>query len=831
MRFVNYSCRRTWRRRRPTRLGGELLEARQLLAGHPLDSAVVTPLAQWNAAAIDPVRDADVRVSAEGRLYYVDHAQPAEPADSLPEPAPTDTSGVKIALDRLPQLNSDPNSKNAFYLDFTGATVSGTDWNRTDNKGRDIHAVPYDLDGDLETFSEEEVAAIEEIWQRVSEDFSPFDINITTVEPSPGQFRDGRGAIRAIISTNIDDEATGGTGEEWFKNAGGVAYVGSWTTPGDMPVWVFYNKLPNQVKAVAEATSHEFGHALGLSHDGGSGSAYYGGHGTGDTGWAPIMGRGYDRNVTQWSRGDYPGANNDERDLDIITSAHNRIAFREDDHGNWEPDATPISRVGNRVHASGVIEENTDLDFFSFDHSGGPVQFRVSPAETGPNLDVIAGLYDEDRNELIVSEPNSSLASEIDIDLEAGTYYLFVEGGGHVPERGVGFDDYASLGRYFVSGVLGQPTLTAHPGGNVGGSACCQGAGCPACLGDSYLILEGDDLTLDGRQSVAPSDSVLFEWDVDGDGQFDDAQGPLATLTWAELTELDRPIRDDGEFSVGLRLRDEHGNTAIARTALVVQNRNPLANLAPFDAVFYAGHPIGFQIESTDIPNDPLIVQWDFGDGSEPVVGHETEITHVYPAGEFELVVRVMDDDGGATELTVDVDVQLDVPRIVSTSIKAAHAVIPPTSIRIEFSHDVSATLNPADLYLFDTTDNAIVNPPEPRVNWLGDDNAADFSISGLPAGDYLVVLNGAGIANELGVALDADGSGRPGGSWTRPVTIAPGGDANLDGIVDFEDFVRLATAFGQFVRGWEEADFDGDGLASLSDFVILSTNFEATRG
>ena len=63
-------------------------------------------------------------------------------------------------------------------------------------------------------------------------------------------------------------------------------------------------------KYVAEAASHEAGHNMGLSHDGTSTAAYYGGQGSGATGWAPIMGVGYYKNLSQWSKGEYALANN-----------------------------------------------------------------------------------------------------------------------------------------------------------------------------------------------------------------------------------------------------------------------------------------------------------------------------------------------------------------------------------------------------------------------------------------------------------------------------------------------------------------------------------------
>ena len=45
-------------------------------------------------------------------------------------------------------------------------------------------------------------------------------------------------------------------------------------------------------KSVAEAISHEAGHNMGLHHDGTSTTGHYQGHGSGVTGWAPIMGVG-----------------------------------------------------------------------------------------------------------------------------------------------------------------------------------------------------------------------------------------------------------------------------------------------------------------------------------------------------------------------------------------------------------------------------------------------------------------------------------------------------------------------------------------------------------
>ena len=54
-------------------------------------------------------------------------------------------------------------------------------------------------------------------------------------------------------------------------------------------------------------------------------------------------------------------------------------------------------------------------------------------------------------------------------------------------------------------------------------------------------------------------------------------------------------------------------------------------------------------------------------------------------------------------------------------------------------------------------------------------------------------------------------------------------GDADLNGKVDFHDFLKLATNFGKTGTVWEQGDFNGDELTDFQDFLILAENFNAT--
>jgi hypothetical protein len=50
-------------------------------------------------------------------------------------------------------------------------------------------------------------------------------------------------------------------------------------------------------------------------------------------------------------------------------------------------------------------------------------------------------------------------------------------------------------------------------------------------------------------------------------------------------------------------------------------------------------------------------------------------------------------------------------------------------------------------------------------------------------------------------------------------------GDADLNGAVDFADFLTLADHFDQS-GGWSDGDFDGSGTVGFPDFLLLADNF-----
>jgi hypothetical protein len=60
-------------------------------------------------------------------------------------------------------------------------------------------------------------------------------------------------------------------------------------------------------------------------------------------------------------------------------------------------------------------------------------------------------------------------------------------------------------------------------------------------------------------------------------------------------------------------------------------------------------------------------------------------------------------------------------------------------------------------------------------------------------------------------------------------VRLARYGDANLDGLVNLEDFNRLAANFGSSAALWSGGDFNYDQIVNLDDFNKLAANFGMT--
>jgi len=433
-----------------------------------------------------------------------------------------------------PALHSNPGAPMTVFLDFDGHNIRNTPWN-TQNFGNIVN-LPYDTDGDLTSFSPDELDTIQSVWERVSEDFRPFNIDVTTVDPGFEALKNTGGT-----DTNWGQRVViGGSSADWYLTVNPPdpasmapppfykAMNSSFFTPvaqnkNDTPAFVFSKDVAGVAgmvpvdKALAEVVSHAVGQTLNLKEMGQGilkdpgpppkfDTVAYPGHGAGATGWSSIMGTvfkdlptgGLAKELTQWAQGEYQFASPIEDELGTITNTGlTGVDYRADDHGSTRNTADPLAVDASQSTTddlefadAGIIEQSTDIDYFSFtvDGLGAVLNLDVSQFTNGANLDILAKIYNSSGTVKYSSNPlnelgagGQTLSSSADggwldattgdytdtIFLQAGTYYVSVEGIGKPADLSNpsapdwGYTKYGSLGSYSITARSKKAWLSA----------------------------------------------------------------------------------------------------------------------------------------------------------------------------------------------------------------------------------------------------------------------------------------------------------------------------------------------------------------------------------
>ena len=342
-----------------------------------------------------------------------------------------------FAYGQVPKLNSIASgTPSTIFLDFDGHTVQAAAW----QSGNPFICAPAALNA----------TQITEIFNRVSEDYRPFNVNITT---------DSATFLAAPFTKRIRIIVT--STSAWYPGAGGVAYVGSFTWGDDTPAFVFSDKLSNVPKYVAECCTHESGHTVGLSHQSKYDAncaltePYRTGSGTGETAWSPVMGNSYYRNMTGWDIGPTPYDCSAPQDNLTIITTQNGFTYRTDDFAETRDSNTTLVNAA-AFNINGVIATPTDKDAFKINIAqAGYVHIDVAPynvgaGNSGANLDVMMLLYNGSNTLIGTYNPINTMNAVIDTALNAGNYYIVVAGAGNNNTT-----NYGSLGSYTLSGFRG----------------------------------------------------------------------------------------------------------------------------------------------------------------------------------------------------------------------------------------------------------------------------------------------------------------------------------------------------------------------------------------
>ncbi len=478
-------------------------------------------------------RDTCLHVDAKGKPLYVCNHGPVSEATVGQQTDPYVATATFPFADTF-KLHSRPGAKRVIFLDFDGHVTRGTSWNSGFTSGADIVSPAFDTDGNAAAFSDAERTAIQDIWRRVAEDYAPFDVDVTTEEPGAAALSysgsaDANWGIRVVV---------GGSSYDWLgAGAGGIAYLNSYTASNDTPCFVFPKELGNNARYIAEAASHEVGHTVGLYHSSQSnGTEYYAGHAD----WAPIMGVGYYKAVTQWTKGDYPLSSNTQDNLAVISGYLPLLAA-----------PGTQSLPGASASAGGILARPTQVDGYSFTAGPGAVSFTAKVAVPSPNLRASLTLRDASGLALATSTA-SGMGATLSTSVTGGTYTVTVDGVG-TGDAQTAYTDYGSLGRYLLEGSWPSLEVTNQP-------PVASTAGTTPTSGTAPLAVQ-----FNGTQSSDPDGIVAsYAWDF-GNG----ATSILATPTHTYSAA--------GNYTATLTVTDNSGATATASVLIAVSAAPPVS--------------------------------------------------------------------------------------------------------------------------------------------------------------------------------------------------------------------------------------------------------------
>lgn len=171
-----------------------------------------------------------------------------------------------------------------------------------------------------------------------------------------------------------------------------------------------------------------------------------------------------------------------------------------------------------------------------------------------------------------------------------------------------------------------------------------------------YTTLEGTPVTLNGSGSDLDPGALVFAWDFDADGAFDDASGTSPSFNQPQ----------NGVFAVALRVTDSDGAFDTDESTVTVLNVPPTVTAGP-DQLVFEDDTAAVTASFTDpgvLDTHTATVDWGDGTPVEPAAVTEgagngtVDATHVYPdPGIYTVSITVTDSDGGSGSDTLTVTV------------------------------------------------------------------------------------------------------------------------------------------------------------------------------
>ncbi|MCP3854226.1 MAG: tandem-95 repeat protein [Actinomycetia bacterium] len=279
-----------------------------------------------------------------------------------------------------------------------------------------------------------------------------------------------------------------------------------------------------------------------------------------------------------------------------------------------------VNDPAEKLGASGDVLWLLDTPSTIVDH----VAYGVTAGMTGPASAL--GLWNDSAQLLLNTAPGQSISlSPNGVDGNTSACWERT-GSGDAAGRCPG-----ALATYDSDSIGGLKTSVALYNNSAGADA-----------GGPYAIAEGDGLVLNG--SGAAGTPIEWYWDLDNDGQYDDASGMNPSLSWATLASLG--IDDDGVYPIALEVDDGTGRST---TTVTVTNVAPALSTSGTSTASTAA-PYSLNLGAVD-PGADTIASWtiNWGDGTiDTIPGNPATATHTYssPGFTFDILASATDEDG-----------------------------------------------------------------------------------------------------------------------------------------------------------------------------------------
>ncbi|MEQ1829074.1 MAG: PKD domain-containing protein, partial [Pirellula sp.] len=206
-------------------------------------------------------------------------------------------------------------------------------------------------------------------------------------------------------------------------------------------------------------------------------------------------------------------------------------------------------------------------------------------------------------------------------------------------------------------------------------------------------ITEGDSISLSANATDPANDALVFAWDLDNDGQFDDGLGSSLLVPWSQLVALGLG-NGTATYPIGLQVTDDEGAGVDAVTTLQVLNRAPAISTLEDNQVVEEGSIVTLSGAFTDpSATDTHTFAWTITKNGSP-----------YAVGTDQAMQWTPDDQGSylATLTVTDSDGASDTEQFALTATNVApRATIHLPTLPSEGANSVSISAlldGPADL-------------------------------------------------------------------------------------------------------------------------------------